>query len=42
MLGLLMEDVQAQWRNSKAIALEMTLSMEQIVDGLNSLEDNFV
>lgn len=36
-----MEDVHVQWRNSKALALEMIVAMEQTIDGLNGLEDNF-
>ena len=35
MIALLMEDIQVKWRNSKETVLDISLSMEQIVDGLN-------
>ena len=41
MMGLLMEDMQSIWRKSKAATLEMCITMEKIVDDLNSLEDGF-
>ena len=41
MMGLLMEDIQAIWRNSKDMVLEMCVTMEKTVDDLISLEDGF-
>ena len=34
MMGLLMEDIQSKWRSSKETILDISLSMEHIVDGL--------
>ena len=36
-----MEDIQAIWRNSKDMALEMCITVEKKVDDLISLEDGF-
>ena len=41
MMGLLMEDIQSKWRSSKETVLDMRVSMEQTINCLNSVDDNF-
>ena len=39
-MGMLMEEVQAQWKNSKTSNMEIRVSMEKIAETLNNLEEN--
>ena len=41
MMGLLMEDIQSKWRISKEAILDMRVSMEQTINCLNNVDDNF-
>ena len=41
MMGLLMEDIQSKWRSSKEMILDMHVSMEQTINCLNNVDDNF-
>ena len=40
-MGLMLKDIQAKWRNSKATILEMRVSLEKTMAGINILDDSF-